>query len=1208
MGFILAVLLLLMMSKADSEEEEFVIGITKIDDFEQKIDSMTTTVNVLVNITSKKVDFNSHIEFRSRNIESISLNGNGQSLKCSTSGGLAFYGIKNITLRNFTMEGCGSTDDTGTGRAALFICNGSNVLIENIVIRKSKPVALVIMNCSHGTVNVSHSDIIDNNIKADANHPKIRHAVGIHLKLAELSQRGKYEFQGCNLTGNGVSGHVKSGLGGGMSVFFFNGSYSNSVNISDCIFADNIADWGGGLYAKFHAEPQHNIRNNTLIIQSCRFYRNQAIHGGGGATVGYSTSSFGPDYFNHVKITNTIFKSNNATFGGGLSIFSKHSNIFPNNMPIIHVNNCTWADNIANFSASVDISSHSNDTLARGFLPIPLFSDCKFDGNGELGTDHWHANSGSFVITNFEVHFKGSISFCSHTNSALHVTSGRIMLCPHTKMTFSNNRAFRGGALALYGFSSVIIDDDVEVQFINNTAIEKGGAIYQQSFDHHDFIFSRSCFIQVLNREKKSSRLSFVNNHAKSGNSHAIFATTLHPCINSIKELNNLEPANKFKQVVIMEFNPNTLENQIETSGVTFSQRCVTITPGKEIELPVSIRDELNHSLSPVYRLSVRENSCIKIDRRYTSHTDTSVRFECSTCKANEAGVLDVYQTGLHEVATALHLKVLPCPPGYYYYSKNYNCAQCRCSAEKKDQSYEGIEGCNRSHYQALLKQGFWAGYLKKDTNKTNLLTAYCPWGFCFRNGNTTSVVQLPSNPDDLNDSLFCDDNRSELLCGTCDRKTSAYFHDPLYRCGSSSSCSLAAFYFIISELLPMVLLFTVIVVFNISLTTGTFHGFIFFCQVTDALSINGRGIVKLPHLVKKLSLVYQLLYGFLNLDFFSIEPFHFCLWNRAKVLDVLSMKFVTVLLAFLLINFLVVALKYCSCSRLDRIRGTQSTQKSFINGISAFLLLSYSQCIKISFMILSPIYLKGRGGRIEKTLSFYEGKDYFGRDRHWYHGTISLVMLASVVGIPLVLFLINFIYRCLLLLLRRNYIPVFGVLITKVKPLLDSLEDCFKERMHFFAGLYLFYRIAILSLYVFCNDLGKIYILMELLMMAILCIHTTFLPYKQQSHNIVDSLLFANLAVINGITMYVWLLRTDSGVIIVFTQVLLWFQLFLIYLPLIILCLYIIKRVVQLKTHYRDWHTEEIPLAELDASYVDPPDLCINHDDIPYQDFQITN
>ena len=56
MGFILAVLLLLMMSKADSEEE-FLIGITKIQDFIQKIDNnMTTTVSVLVRITSMKVD------------------------------------------------------------------------------------------------------------------------------------------------------------------------------------------------------------------------------------------------------------------------------------------------------------------------------------------------------------------------------------------------------------------------------------------------------------------------------------------------------------------------------------------------------------------------------------------------------------------------------------------------------------------------------------------------------------------------------------------------------------------------------------------------------------------------------------------------------------------------------------------------------------------------------------------------------------------------------------------------------------------------------------------------------------------------------------------------------------------------------------------------------------------------------------------------
>ena len=40
-------------------------------------------------------------------------------------------------------------------------------------------------------------------------------------------------------------------------------------------------------------------------------------------------------------------------------------------------------------------------------------------------------------------------------------------------------------------------------------------------------------------------------------------------------------------------------------------------------------------------------------------------------------------------------------------------------------------------------------------------------------------------------------------------------------------------------------------------------------------------------------------------------------------------------------------------------------------------------------------------------------------------------------------------------------------------------------------------------------------------MLILILAVHSLFQPYKEKRHNIIDSLLFANLAIINGITLY---------------------------------------------------------------------------------------
>lgn len=92
-------------------------------------------------------------------------------------------------------------------------------------------------------------------------------------------------------------------------------------------------------------------------------------------------------------------------------------------------------------------------------------------------------------------------------------------------------------------------------------------------------------------------------------------------------------------------------------------------------------------------------------------------------------------------------------------------------------------------------------------------------------------------------------------------------------------------------------------------------------------------------------------------------------------------MKYLTTLYALLLIISTVVILKLSllySCIVLCHKCGHRNIRGSVINGLTAFLILSYYQCVQITTMILTPLAIKGQGGKIIQYKALYDGRiDY---------------------------------------------------------------------------------------------------------------------------------------------------------------------------------------------------------------------------------------
>ena len=153
-------------------------------------------------------------------------------------------------------------------------------------------------------------------------------------------------------------------------------------------------------------------------------------------------------------------------------------------------------------------------------------------------------------------------------------------------------------------------------------------------------------------------------------------------------------------------------------------------------------------------------------------------------------------------------------------------------------------------------------------------------------------------------------------------------------------------------------------------ITAGLWNSIILYAQIIDFIGIRSIQPFELPRGLSILTSTYHLIYGSFNLDFFKFEDtLSFCLWDGTTVMDVLLFRYVTAAYAIMLLLVLLLSFKSPCWNKFQRIweRGQAAIGRSHhknlvIHGISAFLVLSYAFCVKVSFQLLSAVQLHGQG------------------------------------------------------------------------------------------------------------------------------------------------------------------------------------------------------------------------------------------------------
>ena len=1091
--------------------------------------------------------------------------------------------------KNFT------ENDTFPYQSGLIIINTTDINIQSIFVIENNGFGAVLIN-NEGVIKINSSLFSNNSL--DPTLDSIHGGGGMFIMVSACSPmskqcptsltigHGNYTILDSNFTHNNrikpnVTEQWTVSYGGGLNIFLRWGSEENVFQISNSLFDNNTAVGGGGMGLAI----RNTANNNKITIDNCCFhYNNASKQQGGGGGIKVSVNSYtitnDPDspHNNTIIIEMCNFINNTAMYGAGTNVVA--STVFDKKT---HNNNltfsfCRWQFNYSPVSAAVDIAPDVRQQTESNFIVEPLFKNCQIIDHRLVPMNVEDDSTpiigkGVFLITKLKVHFKGHTIFEGNNNTALCLISAIVIIKNESEVTFYNNRGSKGGAIALEEFSIIRYENDVVFNFTYNIASLVGGAIYVSNQDQHLSFASHTCFLESFTKrinETKNVTFHFWSNKAKYYN-NSIYTVALHPCkyVCDPPIPSNVNPFNESSNNCLGQFyfrDQQSHEVMTEASYIILHANNIKIIPGVSTYLHIECKDDLGQivTLITVYFAEVL-NKCNQQHNALDCHDPVSLVIINNQItlhgQPGEKGIITLTPLGNRGSQVQINFTLSYCPPGYVIHKRS-----CQCSATMDSTHwYNGILGCNDTAMAALVTPGFWMGYIgnkEGDESADNLYTSDCPLGYCnvfyqvYENSNGR-FSQVKSNPTRKGlEAIICAHNRRGTLCGECVPGTSVYYHSSSYQCNKNKNCHLGFLFYTVSELIPVVILFTIVLYFNVSFTSGSAYSIVFMAQQFHALEITVQGAIHYQSQIL-LTIAYTV-YNILNLNFFNIEKLSFCIWSGATTLDTLVMKYVSILFAISLV-LLLVYLQDCCFSKCRCGR-----RSSVVQGLTAFLVICYSQCTYVTFNILSKETPSGMGGKLANRVVFLSGEIPYFRDKHLYYAIPAVVCLCLiVVPVPLILLFDPLLLRIEDRISWCFYRQPWTRIRDRFKPLLDSFQGCFKDRFRCFAGLFFCYHLMIPARFVISMNTLQYYYVLEIILILILVLQAIVQPFHDITHNIIAVLSFCNLVVINLITIRVYSSVSNKGYTTE-THILQWIQTILVYMPLLVATIWLMKKVIR--------------------------------------------
>ena len=457
---------------------------------------------------------------------------------------------------------------------------------------------------------------------------------------------------------------------------------------------------------------------------------------------------------------------------------------------------------------------------------------------------------------------------------------------------------------------------------------------------------------------------------------------------------------------------------------------------------------------------------------------------------------------------------------------------------------YYGSIKCSNSG--PLLQYFHCATY---NENTKILSFVRCPY---FQQGvyniTTTGYVQLPRNLSQLNDYMCDPLNRKGLVCSECADGFGPSVTSFGYRCVSCSDAWYGVPLYLILNFAPITLLYLVILVFQISITSAPMPCFVMYAQVVATVidsDISKRitEIIITDNWDVRLDMqIILTLYGIFNLDFyrFNVPLQKYCVSSKLKYIHMAIFGYIFAFYPVLLIfltwlcvelhgrNFRLLVWLWRPFHRcFVRLRRGWDTKSDIIDAFATFFILSYSKIMYQTTLLLAyhvTTHIRQFGGYYHTCQPLVDQSINYGSSNHLSFAIPALIIFLVFNVLPPLMLI------CYPIKVFRSCLSKCHLNFVFMHTFIDKVHCCYRNGldggrdMRSFSGLYFFPRYSaylpiLISPLINTQSHSKVYIDKWIFLGTFFCIislsMTYIRPHKKAYMNYMDALLLLNMALL---------------------------------------------------------------------------------------------
>jgi len=846
-------------------------------------------------------------------------------------------------------------------------------------------------------------------------------------------------------------------------------------------FVNNNAVTGGAIIGEGNSSI---LANGNSTVQ---FTHNRALQGG----AVYSRSQANISLQESCEI---LFRDNKATEGGGALYVTAYSTImFIGCSEIIFSNNevsqyggAIYCSDNSIILADLNISvKFANNTSEYGGALSIIQSCIKIKGNSLVNfTNNIAERGGTIYALLSSVTFEGNILINFIENKA---EKGGAISAIKSTITFaekpqlsliSNSATENGGAIHLSDNFTANIFYNSNITFIQNTANSHGGAIY--------------CDLTKTSENKitiNTTDIVFDNNiDLTSSDIYVDMPTSCDEmCLNSSIRYGNVNGDIKTSPRKV-KFNDSTV-TCVDYDGDESCQIYITknIMLGQEIIANACVLDYYNQPAEPTqFILSSQDQDHRIIGSAHTTGSH-NVLISCRLFegvrvvgkKISEATNFSMNFTSYSgsisdkkEFSIKLITELSPCHVGFHYDNTTKTCV---CF------NNNDIVSCSGS--VSSIKRGYWFGEVNDKTTVTICPNSYCNFSCCETTNGFFKLFPVRANQ--------CNSQRSGTACGSCKEGYTLSFDS--IQCISVQLCTTGQTVLVValSVLYWMVIVISVFIAAYYHIGIGYLYAITYYYSMIEILlGVHLHSSQQLFTFVGIMSSITKVTPQFLG---------QLCLVVNMSGIDQQFIHYVHPLVVAVIIT-IIYYLRRISYKILPFI-----SRGIFFAMISFLLLLSYSSLATSSLLLLRSLTFDN----VDKFYTYLSPNIEYLHSRHLpYFIIATLFSLIIVIGFPLLLLLEPFLNH------KINF--------SRIKPLLDQFQGCYKDKCHSFAAFYMTCRVVII-LIINANPQSNNNTSQHLLIIAnsiLALIHVTIRPYGCNILNMFDGLVLHLMIVVSMVPL----------------------------------------------------------------------------------------